>query len=100
MAFVFFAVLAAAGALVAVLGLVAINVSSYCIAAAQCGAIEETISATAHAPLQEILSGVIAESFGAPVVSLERLDAAMPRHVHHPEDVGAVLERRGHEAGA
>jgi hypothetical protein len=31
---------------------------------------------------------------------MQRLDAPMPRHLHHLEHIGAVLERRGDEASA
>jgi hypothetical protein len=49
---------------------------------------------------QKPIACMIAERLRPPVVSLERLDPAVPRHIHDLEDVGAVLEGGGHEAGA
>ena len=49
---------------------------------------------------EKILSGVVAERARAPIISFERFDAAVARHVHHFEQIGAMLERAGDKARA
>jgi hypothetical protein len=48
-------------------------------------------SAASTALSEKPVARMIAERLGAPVITLQRLDAAMPRHVHDFEKLSAVL---------